>query len=167
MPLAASGWTARMNEIKVGGGFVEGRVGERVVLKANADATNKLPHEISIWLPGVLRVHPWPDPTLTQYEWYVPIDGERHMYLRTLGKRVASAAERLEFDRDFDSRWRALALEGFNNDDIWAREATEPFYRDDTGWLREQLFEADGNIIEWRKLASLHNRGIQAPEHLR
>lgn len=145
----------------------EGTVQERTVLSANAEATNKLPHEISIWLPGVLRVHPWPDPTLTQFEWYVPIDGERHIYLRTLGKRVTNEQERAEFDRDFDTRWQALALEGFNNDDIWAREATEPFYKDDTGWLREMLFEADGNIVEWRKLASRYNRGIQSPAHLR
>ena len=58
------------------------------------------------------------------------------------------------------------ALQGFNDDDIWAREAMQKFYADETGWLREQLFEADGNILEWRKLASRHNRGIQAPEHL-
>jgi carbazole 1,9a-dioxygenase len=145
----------------------EGTVERRVVLSAQADAANKLPHEISIWLPGVLRVHPWPDPTLTQYEWYVPMDGARHMYFRALGRRVCEPEQRLQFDREFDLRWRALALEGFNDDDIWAREATEPFYSDDTGWLREQLFEPDGNIIEWRRLASRHNRGIQLPEHVR
>ena len=144
----------------------EGAVEQQKVLAANAEAKHKLPHHISIWLPGVLRVHPWPDPTLTQYEWYVPIDGARHIYLRTLGRRVASGSEVAQFDREFESRWRPLALEGFNADDIWAREATEPFYRDDTGWLREQLFEADGNIVEWRKLASRHNRGIQLPEHV-
>ena len=87
--------------------------------------------------------------------------------MRTLGKLVANADEEQQFEREFEARWRPLALEGFNMDDIWAREATEDFYRDDTGWLREQLFEADGNIIEWRRLASRHNRGIQGPEHLR
>jgi carbazole 1,9a-dioxygenase terminal dioxygenase component len=145
----------------------EGAIDQQTVLTGNPEAANKLPHHISIWLPGVLRVHPWPDPTLTQYEWYVPIDGERHIYLRTLGKLVAGAEEEQQFEREFEARWRPLALEGFNLDDIWAREATEDFYRDDTGWLREQLFEADGNIIEWRRLASRHNRGIQLPEHLR
>jgi carbazole 1,9a-dioxygenase terminal dioxygenase component len=103
---------------------------------------------------------------LSQYEWYVPIDGDRHVYLRALGKRVANAQEEAQFAREFEARWRPLALEGFNNDDIWAREATQPFYQDDTGWLREQLFEADGNIIAWRKLASQYGRGIQAPRHL-
>lgn len=142
-------------------------VGGHTVLEANPEGANKLPHHISIWMPGVLRVHPWPDPALTQFEWYVPVNGERHIYLQTLGKRVASAAEERAFAEEFESRWRPVALQGFNDDDVWAREATEPFYRDDTGWLREQLFEADGNILEWRKLASRHNRGIQRPEHLR
>jgi carbazole 1,9a-dioxygenase terminal dioxygenase component len=118
-------------------------------------------------MPGVLCVHPWPDPALTQFEWYVPIDGDRHIYVQALGKRVSSATEERRFDEEFESRWRPVALQGFNDDDVWAREATHPFYADDTGWLREQLFEADGNIIEWRKLASRHNRGIQRPEHLR
>ena len=145
----------------------EGAIEKQTVLSSNPQAANKLPHHISMWLPCVLRVHPWPDPTLTQYEWYVPIDGERHIYVRALGKRVANPDEERQFEREYEARWRPLALEGFNMDDIWAREATEDFYRDDTGWLREQLFEADGNIIEWRRLASRHNRGIQLPEHLR
>jgi carbazole 1,9a-dioxygenase len=145
----------------------EGAVNGKVVLSSNPMAENKLPHHISMWLPCALRVHPWPDPSLTQYEWYVPIDGNRHIYLRALGRRAQSKAEIEQFDHEYHSRWRALSLDGFNLDDIWAREATEPFYRDDSGWLREQLFEADGNIIEWRKLASRHNRGIQMPEHVR
>jgi carbazole 1,9a-dioxygenase terminal dioxygenase component len=142
-------------------------VGGQTVLEADPSGANRLPHHISIWMPGVLCVHPWPDPALTQFEWYVPIDGDRHIYVQALGKRVSSATEERRFDEEFESRWRPVALQGFNDDDVWAREATHPFYADDTGWLREQLFEADGNIIEWRKLASRHNRGIQRPEHLR
>lgn len=143
-----------------------GSVNGEQVLEANAQGANKLPHEISIWMPGVLRVHPWPDPSLTQFEWYVPIDGRRHLYVQALARRVASAAEEKKFGEEFEKRWRPVALEGFNNDDVWAREATEPFYADDTGWFRESLFEADGNIVEWRKLASRRHRGIQQPEHL-
>jgi carbazole 1,9a-dioxygenase len=141
-------------------------VGGQTVLEANSDAANKLPHHISIWMPGALCVHPWPVPEITQYEWYVPIDGDRHIYVQALGKRVSDPRDELRFGEDFDARWRPIALQAFNDDDVWAREATHPFYADDTGWLREQLFEADGNILEWRKLASRHNRGIQAPEHL-
>jgi carbazole 1,9a-dioxygenase len=143
-----------------------GSVNGEKVLEANSEGSNKLPHQISIWMPGALCVHPWPDPTLTQYEWYVPIDGAHHIYVQALGKQVANAAEEAQFAEEFERRWRPVALEGFNNDDVWAREATEPFYADDTGWLRESLFEADGNIVEWRKLASRRHRGIQQPEHL-
>jgi carbazole 1,9a-dioxygenase terminal dioxygenase component len=120
-----------------------------------------------MWLPGALRVDPWPDPSLTQFEWYVPINGNQHIYLQTIGCKVANEQEEKAFHRAFEKRWVPVALRGFNDDDIWAREATEPFYADDTGWLREQLFEPDANIIEWRRLASKHNRGIQKPEHIR
>jgi carbazole 1,9a-dioxygenase len=142
-------------------------IGGKTVLEADPTGANHLPHHISMWMPCVLCVHPWPDPALTQYEWYVPIDGDRHIYLQALGRRVANEEEERRFGEEFEARWRPVALHGFNDDDIWAREAMQVFYADETGWLREQLFEADGNIVEWRKLASRHNRGVQAPEHLR
>nr|BAH60859.1 terminal oxygenase component of carbazole 1,9a-dioxygenase [carbazole-degrading bacterium OC13S] len=144
-------------------GTVEGQE----VRTGTPDGKNLLPHNISIWLPGVLRVDPWPDPKLTQFEWYVPIDGKRHMYIQTIGCRVQNEEEEARFEKEFEERWRPVALEGFNNDDIWAREAAEDFYADDTGWLREQLFEPDGNIVEWRKMASKYNRGIQKPEDIK
>jgi carbazole 1,9a-dioxygenase terminal dioxygenase component len=137
------------------------------VLEADAGGANHLPHHISMWMPCALCVHPWPDPELTQYEWYVPVDGERHIYFQALGRKVASADEERRFGEQFETRWRPVALQGFNDDDVWAREAMQRFYADDNGWLHEQLFEADGNILEWRRLASRHNRGVQAPEHLR
>ena len=136
------------------------------VLRGAMQGTNRVPHNISMWLPCVLRVQPWPVPQLTQYEWYVPIDGERHLYVQTLGKRCTSTEGEASWDQEFHNRWCEYALDGFNNDDVWAREATQPFYADDTGWLKEQLFEPDGNIIEWRKLASAHARGMQRPEHI-
>lgn len=136
------------------------------VLQGAMHGSNRVPHNISMWLPCALRVQPWPVPELTQFEWYVPIDGDRHIYLQTLGRRCANAEEVVTFDCDFHDRWVPKALDGFNDDDVWAREATQPFYADDTGWLKEQLFEPDGNIVEWRKLASAHARGIQRPEHI-
>ena len=136
------------------------------VLQGAMLGSNRVPHNISMWLPCALRVQPWPVPELTQFEWYVPIDGERHLYLQTLGKRCAGAADEAAFDTEFYRRWVPMALDGFNDDDVWAREATQAFYADDSGWLNEQLFEPDGNIVEWRKLASSHARGIQAPQHV-
>nr|BAJ61377.1 terminal oxygenase component of carbazole 1,9a-dioxygenase [carbazole-degrading bacterium OC6S] len=145
----------------------QGTVEGQEVRTGTPDGKNLLPHNISIWVPGVLRVDPWPDPKLTQFEWYVPIDGKRHMYIQTIGCRVKNEEEEAAFEKEFEERWKPVALEGFNNDDIWAREAAEDFYADDTGWLREQLFEPDGNIIEWRKMASKYNRGIQTPEDIK
>jgi carbazole 1,9a-dioxygenase terminal dioxygenase component len=122
--------------------------------------------DISIWLPGVLRVDPWPDPSLTQFEWYVPIDEERHYYIQTLGRRIEKAQDEADFAREFEDKWKALALAGFNDDDIWAREAQQTFYQHDEAWYKEQLFEPDRNISKWRQLASEHNRGIQRYEDL-
>ena len=139
--------------------------GEEVLVGA-MHGRNRVPHNISMWLPCALRVQPWPVPELTQFEWYVPIDGDHHLYLQTLGKRCHDTADKVAFDEEFHRRWVPKALDGFNDDDVWAREATQPFYADDSGWLKEQLFEPDGNIVEWRKLASAHARGIQAPEHI-
>ena len=145
--------------------FVASIEGEEV-LRAAMTGSNRVPHNISMWLPCALRVQPWPVPALTQYEWYVPTDGDHHLYVQTLGKHCANASEEAAWDHEFYSRWLPKALDGFNDDDVWAREATQPFYADDTGWLKEQLFEPDGNIIEWRKLASAHARGIQRPQHI-
>ena len=136
------------------------------VLRGAMLGNNRVPENISMWLPCALRVQPWPVPALTQFEWYVPLDGERHLYLQTLGKRCTGAAEEAAFDAEFHQRWVPMALDGFNDADVWAREATQAFYADDSGWLNEQLFEPDGNIVEWRKLASSHARGIQTPHHI-
>ena len=116
---------------------------------------------VSIWLPGVLRVESFPAPELTQFEWYVPIDEKTHMYWQVLGKKVGDANEVADFQSEIDSHWEDVALRGFNDDDIWAREALEDAYTDGDGWIKERLFKPDMCIVEWRKLASTYHRGIQ------
>ncbi len=143
----------------------EGKLGGETVERGHLGGT-RVAWDISIWLPGALRVNPWPDPSLTQYEWYVPVDENRHSYLQTLARRVDSDAQEAAFAEEFESKWRALALAGFNDDDIWAREAQQEFYRNDEAWIQERLFEPDANIVQWRKLASRRNRGIQRRKHL-
>ena len=138
----------------------EGTVQGEPALNGHMGET-RVAFDISIWLPGVLRVHPWPDPSLTQFEWYVPIDEDRHFYIQTLGRRVSNAEDEAVFEQEFEEKWKDLALAGFNDDDIWAREAQQTFYQHDEAWYREQLFEPDRNISKWRQLASDHNRGIQ------
>ena len=126
----------------------------------------RVSNEISIWLPGVLKVDPWPQEGMAQFEWYIPIDEGSHVYFQTLGKRVKNAAERKAYEREFHDKWMALSIDGFNDVDVWAREAGEAFYKDDVGWIAERLYEPDVAIVEWRKFASKHNRGIQKPEHI-
>ena len=144
----------------------EGTIAGETVLEGHF-GEKRVADNISIWLPGVLKVDPWPQEGMQQYEWYVPVDATTHIYLQTLGKVTGSAAEADAFRKEVDDKWVALALDGFNDDDVWAREATEEFYGDqDRGWVEERLFEADIAIVQWRRLASEHNRGIQRPENL-
>ena len=144
----------------------EGMLDGEAVLEGHF-GTKKVADNISIWLPGVLKVDPWPQAGMNQFEWYVPVDATSHCYLQVLGRMTSSKEEADAFRKEVDDKWIALALDGFNDDDVWAREATEEFYGDnDRGWVEERLFETDMAIVEWRKLASQRNRGIQQPEHL-
>ncbi len=144
----------------------EGTLDGEPVLEGHFGA-KKVADNISIWLPGVLKVDPWPQEGMNQFEWYVPIDATSHSYLQVLGRRTSSKEEADAFRKEVEDKWIALALDGFNDDDVWAREATEEFYGDsDRGWVEERLFETDLAIVEWRKLASTHNRGIQRRENL-
>jgi carbazole 1,9a-dioxygenase terminal dioxygenase component len=121
-----------------------------------------LPAELSMWLPCVLKVDPFPDPTLVQFEWYVPMEEKTHMYWAVLGRNVDTPEQAENFHGEFKSLWEWIGLrQGFNDDDIWAREAMERFYSEEDGWHRERLFRPDMCITEWRKLASQHHRGIQ------
>lgn len=133
------------------------------VTTEGAKGSIRVPDNISIWLPCVLRVQPWPIYETTQFEWYVPVDERSHMYIAVLGKRVNSPEEAERFQMEVDVKWSYLALRGFNDDDIWAREAMQEFYEKENGWERERLFKPDAAIVEWRKLASRYNRGIQRP----
>jgi carbazole 1,9a-dioxygenase terminal dioxygenase component len=135
--------------------------GRTVARSKGVNNRNIVAREVSIWMPGALKVDPWPDPALIQFEWYVPVDVNTHTYWRVLGKRVAGAAEAAGFHEEFHSRWESLALHGFNDDDIRAREGMQEFYQRDEAWDEEHLFKPDRCIVEWRQLASRHHRGIQ------
>ncbi|MDA2893275.1 Rieske 2Fe-2S domain-containing protein [Mycolicibacterium sp. BiH015] len=120
--------------------------------------------QVSVWLPGVLKVDPFPDPTLIQYEFYVPTNETEHEYFQVLQRDVSTDADVSAFEEEFDIKWRDLALHGFNDDDVWAREALEEFYGGDNhGWDDEHLFPPDMCITKWRQLASNHARGVQSP----
>ena len=84
---------------------------------------------VSLYLPGVLYVENWPIRGLAQYEWYVPADDGHHVYWQVIAATCKTAEERQDFKVQYDNCWEELALKsGFNDDDIFARAATEPFY---------------------------------------
>lgn len=118
----------------------------------------------SMYLPGVLMVENWPQYRMAQYEWYVPIDDTRHEYWEVLAMECKTKADRDEFEFKYNKLWKKLALgEGFNNNDLFAREEMQAFYADPRGWEEEQLCSLDSFVIGWRKLVSRYNRGIQSP----
>jgi len=127
-------------------------------LKPNGKA---VAYSVSIWLPCVLRVEGFPSPEITQFEWYVPIDEKTHRYWQVLGKKISHAEDVAAFRSEIASYWEEVALRGFNDDDVWAREALEDAYTEGDGWAKERLFKPDMCIVEWRKLASQYHRGIQ------
>jgi len=147
-------------------GIIDGRVVVRGPRTPNIQGTSASVGT-SIWLPGVLKVAEFPGPGLTQFEWYVPLDATTHLYVQTIGCPVASEEDKVQFAGEFEAVWKPHGLDGFNGDDIWAREVTEPFYADDFGWVDEMLCEPDSTILEWRRLASRHGRAVQTPAHLR
>jgi carbazole 1,9a-dioxygenase len=128
--------------------------------KPGPDAGRTSP-DTSMWLPCGLKVDPFPTPGMIQFEWYVPVDEGSHWYFVTWGKKVSSQDEAASFFAETTSYWKPLVIDDFNNDDVLAREAMQRFYGEEDGWHRERLYRPDVIITEWRKLASIHNRGIQ------
>jgi len=120
----------------------------------------------SVWLPGVLRVQGFPAPDLTFFEFYTAIDETRHRCFLAITRVCETDAEREKFRSEFVTRWRRYAIEDFLSQDISARESTQWFYRHDRAWLQEVLVEEDFMLMEWRRLASRHARGIQKPSHM-
>src|SRR5690554_5656370 len=120
-------------------------------------------YRTSVVLPGVLMVENWPEDHVVQYEWYVPITDDIHEYWEILVKVCNTPEEREKYKHKYKTVYEPLCLHGFNDCDLYAREAMQNFYRDGTGWDDEQLVATDVSPITWRKVASRHNRGIAKP----
>ena len=120
-------------------------------------------YRTSVVLPGCLMVENWPEEHVVQYEWYVPITDDLYEYWEVLVRICKTDEDRKKFKYRFDTVYKPLCLEGFNDCDLYAREAMEEFYADGTGWDDEQLVETDISPVTWRKLASRWNRGIAKP----
>ncbi|HEY4297269.1 MAG TPA: Rieske 2Fe-2S domain-containing protein [Paraburkholderia sp.] len=121
------------------------------------------PYRTSAYLPGVLMVENWPEEHVVQFEWYVPITDDTYEYWEILARVCPTEKERKDFQYRFDYLFKPMCLHGFNDCDLYAREAMQDFYADGTGWDEEQLVATDVSPITWRKVASRWNRGIAKP----
>ena len=70
----------------------EGSLDGEPVIEGHFGA-KKVADNISIWLPGVLKVDPWPQAGMNQFEWYVPVDATTHCYLQVLGRMTKNQEE--------------------------------------------------------------------------
>ena len=136
---------------------------ENKELGTKVEGLNGRFYRTSVVLPGVLMVENWPEEHVVQYEWYVPITDDTYEYWEVLVKVCPTAEERKKFEYRYDRVYKPLCLHGFNDCDLYAREAMHEFYADGTGWDNEQLVATDVSPITWRKVASRHNRGIAQP----
>ena len=136
---------------------------ENETLGIKVNGVNGRPYRTSFYLPGVLLVENWPEEYIAQYEWYVPITDDTYEYWEVLVKRCPTEEEREQFKYRYKTVLEPMALRGFNNCDLYARESMQDFYGDGSGWNDEQLVDTDVSPITWRKLASRCNRGIARP----
>lgn len=136
---------------------------ENESLDLKVEGVNGRFYRTSVVMPGVLMVENWPEDHVVQYEWYVPITDDTYEYWEVLVKVCPTDKSKKDFQYRFDRVYKPLCLHGFNDCDLYAREAMHDFYADGTGWDNEQLVSTDVSPITWRKLASRHNRGIAKP----
>ncbi len=136
---------------------------ENAELGLKVDGVNGRHYRTSVVMPGVLMVENWPQDHIVQYEWYVPITDDTHEYWEVLVRVCNTPEERTKHEYRYKTVYEPLCLHGFNDCDLYAREAMQNFYADGTGWDDEQLVATDISPITWRKLASRWNRGIAKP----
>jgi carbazole 1,9a-dioxygenase terminal dioxygenase component len=163
----AAGPKGVIDHFKANKMFFDGQIdGKTVVKGVDFGPGGRRAVYASAWLPACAKIVGFPDPAIVFYEWYVPIDETTHRCFLTMTKTCASLDEIQEFQREYSMRWKPLAIDGFLQQDIMARESAQHYYQHDRAWIDEGLIEDDFMLIEWRKLCSRHNRGIQTPEHL-
>ena len=136
---------------------------ENKKLGVKVDGLNSRMYRTSVVMPGVLMVENWPEEHIVQYEWYVPITDDTYEYWEVLVKVCPTEKEKKDYEYRYKTVFKPLALHGFNDCDLYAREAMQDYYADGTGWDNEQLVDTDVSAITWRKLASRNHRGIAKP----
>lgn len=103
-------------------------------------ARQNFPGFVSITLPGVLRVA---YPNFIHYEFYVPIDEERHRYVGVM-VRFKTGWEALWWKIKYLTVVRPFFHGNFSNLDAWMVEETDS--------PPERLYRPDISLIAWRRL---------------
>lgn len=139
----------------------ETHIDETVIAAAGVNRSTT--EESSIWLPGVLKITKFlPDPLMTHFEWYVPIDEDRHDYVQVLVRPCENEQEKNDFVNAYENMWKGLFhMEGFNDQDIWAREAMQEPFQNEDEFLKEQLMKPDMGLVQWRRMVHEHARDFQ------
>jgi len=117
----------------------------------------------SMRLSGGLRVENFPKQGLNLYEWYVPTMEDKYEYWELITFPYVNEEEKAEAVDRFENYYKQAVFFDFNNDDLWARDAMQPFYENGVGFDEEKPGTMDAVIVNWRKLVSRHARGIQSP----
>ena len=103
--------------------------------------------EGSIWLPGVLKVAPWPVLGMAHYEWYVPVNEKQHRYFIAWSKPTTDAAEQAAFREEVLSKWKPLGFDEFNATDLVANLGVEQGMEGLPYRSAENLYEGDGYTL--------------------
>lgn len=103
--------------------------------------SQEFPGFASVSMPGVLRIV---YPTFIHYEFYVPVDADRHLYVGVMAN-FESGIKALPFYAKYLGAVRWLFHGQFSGQDKWMVEVTDA--------PPERLYRPDDSLLQWRKLA--------------
>jgi phenylpropionate dioxygenase-like ring-hydroxylating dioxygenase large terminal subunit len=103
-------------------------------------AAQQFPGFASVTMPGILRIV---YPTFIHYEFYVPVDADRHLYVGVMAD-FQRGLKTLPFYAKYLGFVRWLFHGEFSGQDKWMVELTDA--------PPERLYRPDESLLRWRKL---------------
>lgn len=104
-------------------------------------AAQEFPGFASVAMPGILRIA---YPTFIHYEFYVPVDADRHLYVGVMAS-FGKGWRTLPFYVKYLGFVRWLFHGQFSGQDKWMVEVTDA--------PPEKLYRPDDSLLKWRKVA--------------
>ena len=105
-------------------------------------AAQEFPGFASVTMPGILRIV---YPNFIHYEFYAPVDADRHLYVGVMVSFTGGVRGDLAFAVKYLAATRWLFHGSFSHQDAWMVEATDA--------PPERLYRPDSSLIAWRHLA--------------